>query len=110
MEQELLTLTEHYSNFKNNTTGITCGAGTAHTYGALLKLQEPYDGFHMWSRNFSPLRSITQTSKEIRRLSHVEQELFTLMEHYSNFKSNTTVITRGAGTSHPYGALLKLQE
>ena len=38
MEQELLTLTEHLSNVKSNTTGITCEAGTSNTYGALLKL------------------------------------------------------------------------
>jgi hypothetical protein len=42
-------------------------------------------------------------------LSHVEQELLTLTEHYSRFKSNMTVITCRAGTSHPYGTLLKLQ-
>ena len=69
-----------------------------------------HDGYHMWNRNFSPLRSITQTSRIIRRVSHVEQELLTLTEHYSNFKSHTTVFTCGAGTSHPYGALLKLQK
>ena len=84
MEQELLTLLEHLSSpLVFNTTGITCGAGTANPTGA--------PEYHPWFLT--------------RQVSHVEQELLTLLEHLSSpLVFNTTGITCGAGTANPTGA------